>query len=130
LADISIIELAPYLFIELFSLSMLIVSIVKEMPASKSQSILRSMWMLPGIIMAGLLMSSGPIITMSDEGSQIIEVYNGTTGLLMTNTTTYPATPDTIIIENTTWWEFHLMVFLILIVYVVVQMLTLFTKIN
>ena len=86
--------------------------------------------MLPGIIMAGLLMSSGPIITMSDEGSQIIEVYNGTTGLLMTNTTTYPATPDTIIIENTTWWEFHLMVFLILIVYVVVQMLTLFTKIN
>ena len=104
--------------------------LVKEVPDKKSQSILRSMWLIPGIVCAGLLMGSGPNITLQDDGSQITEVYNGTNGLLITNTTSYPAAPNSIEIVNPIWSGVHLMIFLILLVYVVVQMLTLFTKVN
>ena len=126
--DISIIEIVVYLFVELFSLSMLIISVVKETPVGKSQSIVRSMWLIPGIIIAGILMTAGPTVTMNDGGSQVTEVYNGTTGILMTNTTSYPATPNTIILADQTFWAVHLMIFIILLVYVVIQMLTLLTK--
>ena len=64
MADISIIECGVYGFIAYSSLLMLIISVVKEVPDKKSQSILRSMWLIPGIICAALLMSSGVNITM------------------------------------------------------------------
>ena len=130
MADISIIEWAVYGFIAYTSLLMLIISVVKEVPDTKSQSILRSIWLIPGIISAALLMMSGTDITLQSNGIEHIEVYNGTTGLLMTNTTLIQTSPDFINIADPIWGTVHLMIFLILLTYVIVQMLTLFTKVN
>ncbi len=88
------------------------------------------MWFIPGIICAGLLMLSGPAITLQSDGIEFIEVYNGTNGLLITNTTIVQNTPDYIPLQQDVWGTVHLMIFLILLVYVIIQMLTLFTKIN
>lgn len=130
MADISIIEWGVYGFIAYSSILMLIISVIKESPLTKSQSILRSMWFIPGIICAGLLMFSGTDITLQSNGIEFIEVYNGTTGLLMTNTTIIQNTPDYITLQDPVWGSVHLMIFLILLVYVLINMLTLFTKID
>ncbi len=128
MADISIIEWGVYGFIAYSSLLMLIISVVKNMPDTKSQSILRSMWIIPGIICAGLLMMSGPDITLQSNGVEFLEVYNGTSGLLLTNTTIIQNTPDYITIQDPIWGSVHLMIFLVLILYVIIQFMTLLTK--
>jgi hypothetical protein len=106
---------------------MLIISVVKEVPNTKSQSILRSMWFIPGIITAGLLMSSGVNITMDTVNTINTITDNQTNTVIFTEDITVTRY---IPLQDPIWTAVHLMIFLILLVYVIIQMLTLFTKVK
>lgn len=122
MADISLLEFGVYGFITYSSLLMLIISSIKEVPNEKSGSVFRSIWLIPGIICAFIIASSG--ITL-----EINEVHNTITNLNTTETWSETIT-NSVVLQNPIWVTVHMMIFLILIVYVVLQILNLFTKIK
>ena len=100
MADISLIEFAVYGIICYSGVILLISSAFRDTPNTKSQSIVRSVWLIPAIFCAAILSGSGVNINMESQGQIITEVYNGTTGLLMTNTTSYGTIPNQIVLVN------------------------------
>jgi len=122
---ISIIEFVVYGFVAYSSLLMLIISVVKEIPSGKTQSILRSIWLIPGMIASSLLAGLGTNISVNDILTTE-NIINGTTGIAMTNSTI--VTTNTINFVNPVWITFHWMIFLILLTYVIIQILNLLVK--
>jgi len=128
---ISIIEFTVYGFITYASLLMLIISVVKETPSGKSQSILRAMWLIPGIITASLLAGMGDQVNFETTDITTTEVIiNGSSGAAITNSTITTQETPKVFLVNSVWVTVHTMIFLSLLVYVVIQILTLLTKIN
>ena len=128
---LSIIEFAVYGLITYSSLLMLIISVVKETPSGKSQSILRSMWLIPGIITASLLAGMGDQVNFETEDITINEyTINGTSGALITNSTTTTQITGKVFLIDPVWVTIHYMIFVVLLVYVIIQALTLLTKVN
>jgi ABC-type thiamin/hydroxymethylpyrimidine transport system permease subunit len=126
LADISILEFIVYGFITYSSLLMLIISTVKEVPTEKSGSIIRGIWLIPGIFCAFILASSGVNIITEDT-----TVSNQIVSLNTTEVWTETVTTQSLIeLQNPIWVTVHLLIFMILIVYVIIQILTLFTKLK
>ena len=115
-----------YGFITYSSLLMLIISVVKEVPSGKSQSILRSMWLIPGIITASLLAGMGDTIDFEDTTI--------TSTLINVNTTeTWTETVTTsaeVTLIDPVWVTVHYMIFVVLLSYVIIQILMLLTRIN
>lgn len=126
MADISIIEFAVYGFITYTSLLMLIISTIKEVPTEKSGSIVRGIWLIPGLICAFILASSGiNIITENTTTSNTITSLNTTevwTEVVSTN--------SLIELQNPVWVTVHVLIFTVLLIYIILQILTLFTKIK
>ena len=122
MADLSIIEFGVYGFITYASLLMLIISTIKEVPSEKSGSVLRGIWFIPGIITAFILASSGVVIVTSDVTNTITAVN---TTEVWTETV-----QSSIELINPIWVSVHMLIFFVLIIYVVVQVLTLFTKLK
>jgi len=122
MADISILEFIVYGFITYSSLLMLIISTIKEVPTEKSGSVYRSIWLIPGILCAFILASSGINIVTSDTTNTITSVN---TTEVWTETIS-----SSIVLQNPIWVTVHLLIFMVLIVYVVLQVLNLFTKIK
>ena len=122
MADISILEFIVYGFITYSSLLMLIISTIKEVPTEKSGSVYRSIWLIPGILCAFILASSGINIVTSDTTNTITSVN---TTEVWTETIS-----SSIVLQNPIWVTVHLLIFMVLIVYVVLQVLNLFTKIT
>lgn len=122
MADLSIIEFGVYGLITYSGLLMLIISTIKEVPSEKSGSVFRSIWLIPSIICAFILASSGISINTS-------EIHNTITNLNTTEVWTETVN-NSIVLQNPIWVTVHMMIFLILIVYVTLQILNLFTKIK
>jgi len=125
MADISIIEFIVYGFITYSSLLMLIISTIKEVPTEKSGSIIRAIWLIPGVITAFILSSSGINITLENNTiSNTITALN--TSEVWTEVVT---TSNQIILQNPIWVLVHLLIAGVLSIYIITQMLNLFTKI-
>ena len=120
---------------------MLIISSIKEIPTTKSLAISRAIYLIPGMICAAILAGSGVNIDMQTSDitintNQTIAEFtiNGTTGSLITNSTTTMSTNSTtaqadyIVLQNPVWVLVHFMIFAVLGVYVVNQALMLLTK--
>lgn len=124
MSDISIIEFVVYEFIALFSLSMLISTVIKEMPTRKSLAALRAIFLLPGAFCAGILSSSGVnIITNNAANTSIIKSLNSS------ETWSQSATQTTgIVLQNPVWVTVHMMIFIVIVIYVITQILTILTK--
>ena len=103
---------------------MLIISVVKEIPVTKSLSIARSIFLIPGMVAAGVLASSGVNIQVANVAtSNLIKSIN--------TTQTWSETTSQInnmVLQSPVWQMFHMLIFLVLVVYVVTQMLNLFIK--
>lgn len=134
---LSIIEFGVYGFVCYASLSMLIISSIKEVPSGRSQSIVRAMFLIPGIFCAFLLASFGTVIEYPDQTVTLNEkletaLYNNSSGSLEyfteNRTATNTISPDTTLI-NPIWVTMHFLIGIVLLVYVVLQMLILFTKV-
>jgi len=125
MADISIIEFIVYGFITYSSLLMLIISTIKEVPTEKSGSIIRAIWLIPGVITAFILSSSGINITLeSNTITNTITSLN--TSEIWTEVIT---TSNQIILQNPIWVLVHLLIAAVLSIYIITQVLNLFTKI-
>ena len=124
IATISIIEWGVYGFVCYSSILMLIISTIKEIPESKFGAYLRSVFMIPGVVCAGILGSSGVNIQLnSDTVSSIIKDLNNTDTWSQNITNT-----STVILQNPIWQSVHYMFMIVLVVYIFVQILTVLTK--
>ena len=126
MATISILEWGVYGFIAYSSLLMLIISTIKEVPETKFSGYLRSVFMIPGIICAAILASSGVNIeTNVDTTSSIIKNLNNTDtwSQSISNTTN-------IVLQNPVWQSVHYVIMIVLVIYVIVQILNVLTKKN
>jgi len=121
---LSIIEFGVYGFITYSSMLMLIISVIKEVPTTKYSAITRSIYLIPGIVCAYILASSGVQFSVDTvTTTNLIRNENSTeTWTEATNQT------HAIILEDPVWITVHFLFFVTLIVYVVTQVLILFTK--
>lgn len=118
----SVIEFGVYGFVAYASVLMLIIQTVKQVPDEKSGSIIRSVYLIPGIIACLIIAGSGEFIIVQDITNTIIDL----------NTTTIwtEDVDNSIRLQNPIWVTFHYLLAMVLLVYVVIQILTLFTKIK
>lgn len=123
--DLSIIELAFFGFVELFSLAMLIISTVKEIPNERASSIIRAIYLIPGMIAAAFIAANSgeKIIFDTINTTTLTHAANGT---ILTNATTIQNT--VIALQNPVWGYLHILIFFVLFIFVINQMYNLLTK--
>ena len=123
--DVSIIEFAVYAFFSYSSVLMLIISVIKEMPVSRSLSIIRSFFMTVGMVASAMLAGVGVHI---NGFSQVVNtITRNATGSIITNAT-QTFQPQQITLIQPFWITFHYLLFVVLLVYVIIQAITLLTK--
>lgn len=98
---------------------MLIISTIKDVPITKSLSIIRSIFMIPGIICSAVLASSGVNI--------VLQNVNTLTKDLNTTSTWTNVTTTVIPLQNPVWTMVHMLFFFVLLIYVIQQILIFFT---
>lgn len=125
--NISLIEFAVYAFVTYFSLAMLIITTIRS-PNDKTRrlALVKAGYMFPGIICAIILAGSGVEILLDSGTTVITNVYNGSSGLLLNNSTTV-STPNKIVLQNPVWVPFHYMLAAVMISFVFIQVLTMLT---
>ena len=117
-------EFAVYGFIAYSSLLMLIISTIKEVPTGRASSISRAVYLIPGIICAGILASSGVNVqTNVDNTSTVIKDLNNTQTWSESDTKTV-----NIVLINPIWQTVHYVIMIVLITYVITQMVNLLIK--
>lgn len=128
LLDISLIEFIVYGLVGYTGAVLLVISAFRETPDGKAQSIVRAMYLTLSMISIMILAGSGVNITTETPPTTIIEIYNGT-GDLVTNSTSYGAAPAAFVLLNPIWIIFHYMLAVVMLVYIILQILILFTKV-
>ena len=122
MVDISIIEFGVYGLIAYSSFIMLLTSISKDIPQEKAYAIMRCVFLMPGLICAGVLASSGVNIqTNADTTNSIIKNLNDTQtwSTSLTNTTN-------VVLQNPVWQTVHYMLFAVFLVYIIMQIMVIF----
>lgn len=120
--NISIIEFALYAFVAYSSLLMLIISITKEGPMVKSRTgtLVKSIYIIPGIICMIFLSGSGVDIMLNTIDTTNT-IYNNST-LSVDFTETF-STTNKITLLNPVWITMHYMFALIMFAYVIINTL-------
>jgi hypothetical protein len=122
-SDVSILEFGIYGLICYTGIIMLIISAFKETPSTVSQSAVRCIWLIPSIICAYMLASAGADIYLSSE-TITKEVLNSSDVIVsLTETTT-----DKITLLQPVWVTLHFLFFIVMLLYVMMNILTLFVK--
>ena len=123
--NISLIEWIAYGSICYGSLIILASLITKpEIPATRSYASIRLLFMIPGMITAGVLSFSGVNIVMpSDTINTVIKYANGT--IFQTSTVT---STSNFVLQNPAWITIHILFFFTFFIYILAQVLFIFTK--
>jgi len=102
---------------------MLIISSFKETPMTVSQSAVRVIWLIPSMLCAFVLASAGADIYLSTEimSDQVLDSNNAI--ITLTDTTI-----EKITLLNPIWITMHFLFFIVLLLYVITNVLTLFLK--
>ena len=116
MAVLSILEWGVYGFFAYSSMLMLIISTIKEIPMTKSLSIARCIYLIPGIICSFIIAVSGDKI-----------IFNTLTTTSL-NTTEVWVENNVLTLQDPVWLLVHMMIGIVLVVYVITQVLVLFTK--
>lgn len=124
MSDISIVELVFWGFLELFSISMLILSVIKEIPDTKQRSIIRAIYLIPGMIAAGFLSRTGMNITLNTVITNSTTKVSNSTQIWNETTTQINFIP----LQNDVWGYLHLLLFLVLFIFIINQLYNLMTK--
>lgn len=124
--DISIIEFLVYAIVGYTPLIILYITLVKEAPATKTGTIQRVIFIVPGLIAVGVLAGSGLNINMEFvDTSTNSTIYNATSGDLITNSTVISQTTEKFILMNPVWILFHSFLFTLYSFYIILQILQL-----
>lgn len=119
MSDLSIIEFGVYGFITYTGLLMLIISSVRESPMERTRSdtIVKAMFLLPSLICAPVLATSGVHITIQHTNDIIKDLNNSRTWSDIAD--------NQFTLVNPIWLSVHMMIFFILLIYIVKQFLLL-----
>lgn len=123
--NISIIEFLVYAVIAYPTLLTLIVSINSPVPVrTNKMTLIRSMYVLPGLICFLLLAGSGVNFTTEYHDTTVKEyTINGSSGALLTNSTVTTNDTGKFILENPIWIMLHWLFAAILLIYILSQVL-------
>lgn len=134
--EISIIEWIVYGIPAYSGIILLVISAFRETPDGKSQSIVRAMYLMLSIICAFILAGSGVDIHLADSitttnATSIYEVLDNTNAIVVLNSTVMEtvAKTETFTLLNPIWILIHWMFAAVMLIYVTLQILILFTKI-
>lgn len=121
MSNISIAEFLVYGMICYSSLLMLIISTIKTMPdeGSRINTLARCVFLLPGLIVAPVLATSGPDIQLATIDTSAVTRSINTTQVWQENTTQV----NNIVLQNPVWLTVHMMIFFVLLMYIVRQLL-------
>ena len=126
MSTISLAEFIVYGFFAYTSCLMLLVSIVKDVPNTRILAIARSVYLIPGMVAAGVLASSGVNIQVANVAtSNLIKSINTTQ--TWTETTSQI---NNIVLQSPVWQMFHMLIFLVLLSYIITQILGILLKIG
>ena len=119
----SILEFGVYALVCYAGIVMLIISSFKETPMTVSQSAVRVIWLIPSMLCAFVLANAGVDIYLSTEtlADQVLDSNNAI--ITLTDVTT-----DKITLLNPIWVIMHFLFFIVILLYVIMQILTLFMK--
>ena len=125
MADLSLIEFAVYGLIAYSGMLFLIASAFKkDLPDQNILGLIRVVFLVPSIICAGILSGSGIHITTEQAATtNIIKDLN--------NTDTWQETTNQVnqfVLVSPIWITVHFLMFIVMLVYVIQQMLILFTS--
>lgn len=120
MSEVSIIEFIVYGIVGYSGIILLIASAFKDNPSSKSQSVIRSIWLIASIICIYMLSSAGATISFDTVESTLVNV----------NTTeTWTETVDRkVTLVQPVWVTLHYLFFIMLVIYFMWNMLQLFVK--
>lgn len=134
--DISLIEFIVYGLIGYTGAVLLVISAFRDTPATKAQSIVRAMYLTLSMISVLILAGSGVNITTEDKtvslnATSIYEVLDNTNAVVVLNSTTneIDVSHSKFTLMNPIWITFHYMLAVVMLVYIILQILILFTKI-
>lgn len=122
MVDVSILEYGVYGFITYASFFMLLTSLSKDIPQDKGYAVMRCVILMPALICAGVLASTGVNIqTSTNTTGEIIKNLNdsSTWQSNLTNTAS-------IVLQNPIWITVHYMLFAIFLVYIIMQIMVVF----
>ena len=125
--EISIIEFIVYGIIAYGSAIVLAVSAIKDVQATRSQSLSRVIYMIPGFIAAIVLAGSGVDITLESTFTEsYLNAYNDTTGLYDSTDRWYENVTKTgeYTLNNPVWITFHYMLAIVFFIYIIIQVLS------
>lgn len=123
MSDISIIEFGVYGLVCYTGVIMLIISAFRETPSGISQSVTRSIWLIPSIIAAFMLASAGADIYLSSETVTRETLDSNNQVVTLTEVTT-----DKITLLQPVWVTLHFLFFIVMVIYLMMNILTLFIK--
>lgn len=115
-------EFGVYGFIAYSSMLMLIISTIKTIPIGGSLTIVRATYLIPGIICALILASSGLTFTVSVLNTNSTTIAANSSELFHENST---QTTTTKIMNYPSWAILHFILAVIMIIYVIQQVLIL-----
>lgn len=121
LTTFSIIEFAVYGLIGYMGIITLIITILTDPPKSVSLSGIRSIWLMPSIICISMLMFASGIITTDSETRTVITTSNATSEAW----TETANVSKQITLVNPIWATVHFAFFIMMILYIIQQVLTL-----
>ena len=125
MSNLSLIEFSVYGFLAYSSMLMLIISVIKkDLPNDNPLSIIRVIFLLPGIFCAGILSSSG--IDITTEQTNVTNTIKD-----LNNTDTWSETTSAVsqyVLINPVWILVNFMIFITLVIYVIQQVLIMLTK--
>lgn len=127
MAEYSIIEFIAYGLVGYSGIIMLLSSAFREIPATRSGSVIRAIWVLPSIYCLIMLAGISGTIYLDEGVTTNHLVYNGTDSSLITNSTT-TVTPNSIVLVEPIWGTVHIVFYTMLIVYFIWNILQLLVK--
>lgn len=126
MAEVSIIEFLVYGLVGYTGIIMLIATAFREAPAMRSQSIVRSIWILAPIFCMYMLASAGATIVLHDDITTTSTLINANTTETWTETVTTEQQEITLL--QPVWVTLHFLFFIMLIIYFIWNMLNLLVK--
>ncbi len=123
MGDISLAEFLVYGFLTYSSMLMLIISTIKGLPQERTRinTVAQVVFLLPGLITAPLLATSGPDITWTTVNTLNTIRSVNTTQVWTENSTQ----TSSIVLQSPVWLTVHMMIFFVLLIYIIRQFLLL-----
>lgn len=133
--ELSSLEFGVYGLVAYSSLLMLIISTIQKPDmATSHQALIKSVYILPGIVCMFILAFASPTIILYDsvvttENTSLYEVLDNTNAVVTLNSTVDEtvSTVNSNELLNSIWGTVHLMFAMIMIVFVIVKLISLLT---